>query len=106
MENLLRAAQVWDANKLDVIKIHLTNITWPWWQLQENRLPQSIFRYAFSTSFLTRFFLRAAKSEMEQQFINLRQTGTIEEEYASEFVHLSRFKPYMRSNEVDCAHPF
>jgi len=36
---------------------------------------------------------------MEQQFINLRQESRMVDEYAAEFLRLSRFAPYMLAEE-------
>ena len=57
-------------------------------------------------SFNERFFPKTARREMEQQFINLRQGSRMADEYASEFLRLSRFAPYMVANEEDRANRF
>ena len=43
---------------------------------------------------------------MEQQFINLRQESHSIDEYAAEFLRLSRFAPYMVADEEDRANRF
>lgn len=43
---------------------------------------------------------------MEQQFINLKQGRRTVDEYAAEFVCLSRFAPYMVVDKEDRAHRF
>ena len=43
---------------------------------------------------------------MEQQFINLRHESRTVDEYATEFLRLSRFAPYMVAEEEDRANRF
>jgi len=40
-----------------------------------------------------------AQKEMEEQFIRLQQWNRSVDEYAAEFLRLSRFAPYMMSDE-------
>ena len=56
---------------------------------------------AIMDSFYERFFPRTARRKMEQQFINLRQRSRSIDEYAAEFLRLSRFAPYMVAEEED-----
>ena len=57
----------------------------------------------FSVSFYELFFPKTARREMEQQFINLRQESQTVDEYAAEFLRLSRFAPYMVAEDEDRA---
>jgi len=57
----------------------------------------------FYESFYERFFPKTAKREMEQQFINLRQGSQMVYEYATEFLRLSHFAPYMVAEDEDRA---
>ena len=60
----------------------------------------------FSEVFLSKFFPDMVKSEMEQNFINLRQAEKTVDEYAAEFFKLRRFAPYMVFTEENRARRF
>ena len=47
-----------------------------------------------------------AQKEMEEQFIRLQQLNQSVDEYAAEFLRLSRFAPYMVSDEEKRASRF
>ena len=103
--NLLRAARVPEADQVEVIKVQLTDVARTWW-LAEERLEEPVTLEQFTDGFYERFFSRTARREMEQQFINLRQQGRIVDEYATEFLRLSQFAPYMVAEEEDRAYQF
>ena len=60
----------------------------------------------FSKGFYERFFPATAQKEMEEQFIRLQQLNRSVDEYAAEFLRLSRFAPYMVSDEEKQASRF
>ena len=89
-ENLLVAARVPEADRVDVVKIQLSGMARIWWLAEESHLSGPISWKTFSEVFLAKFFPETAKSEMEHKFINLRQAGRTVDEYATEFSKLSR----------------
>ena len=66
---------------------------------EEAGLEKPITWDQFSKSFYKRFFSETAQKEMEEQFIRLQQRDQTVDEYAAEFLRLSRFAPYMVANE-------
>lgn len=60
----------------------------------------------FTKSFYERFFPKTAKREMEEEFISLKQQEKTVDEYATEFLMLSRFAPSMVADEGDRANRF
>ena len=76
-----------------------------WWLAEEARLEKPITWDQFSKSFYERFFSKTAQKEMEDQFIRLQQRDQTVDEYAAEFLRLSRFAPYMVANEEICNGP-
>jgi len=105
-ENLLVAAQVPEIDRVDVVKIQLSGVARSWWLAEESHLPKPISWKTFAVVFLAKFFPDTTKSEMEQNFINLRQAEKTVDEYAAEFVKLSQFAPYMISTEENRARRF
>ena len=53
----------------------------------------------FSKSFYERFFPKTAQKEMEEHFIRLQHRDRTVDEYATEFLRLSRFAQYMMADE-------
>ena len=73
---------------------------------KEARLEKPITWDQFSKSFYERFFSETAQKEMEEKFIRLQQRDQTVDEYAAEFLRLSRFAPYMVANEENRARRF
>ena len=104
--NLLDAAKVPDTEKIEVVKIQLTDVARTWWLTEEARLDKSISWKTFTDSFYSRFFPETARREMQNQFMHLKQRDRSVEVYAAEFLRLSRFAPKMVEDEADRADRF
>jgi hypothetical protein len=104
--NLLSAARVPDAEKVDVVRIQLTDVALSWWLTEEARLDKPISWKTFTDGFYARFFPETAKREMQSQFMNLKQRDKSVEAYAAEFLRLSRFAPKLVEDEADRADRF
>ena len=77
------------------------------WRLaEEARLEKPISWDQFSKGFYERFFSTTAQKEMEEQFIKLQQWNRLVDEYAAEFLRLSRFTLYMVADEEKRASRF
>ena len=72
MSNLLTVARVPKDEQVEVVKVQLTDVARTWWLAEEERLEPPIAWEQFMNSFYERFFPKAARREMEQQFINLQ----------------------------------
>ena len=96
-ENLLGAAQVPEADRVDVVKIQLSGVARSWWLTEKSHLLKLVSWKIFSEVILAKFFPDTTKTKMEQKFINLRQARKTIDEYVAEFSKLSRFAPYMVS---------
>ena len=77
-----------------------------WWLAEEARLEKPVTWDTFSKSFYSRFFPATAQKDMEEQFIRLQQWNKSVDEYAAEFLRLSRFAPYMVTDEEKRASRF
>jgi len=64
-ENLLIAARVSEADRVDVVKIQLSGLARTWWLAEESRLPRPVSWKTFSEVFLAKFFPDTGKAEME-----------------------------------------
>jgi len=104
--DLLNAARVPPENQVEVAKIQLKDIARTWWLAEEARLEKPVTWDTFSKSFYSRFFPVTAQEDMEEQFIRLRQGSRSVDEYAAEFLRLSRFAPYMVADEEKRASRF
>jgi len=104
--DLLNAARVPEENQVEVAKIQLKDIARTWWLAEEARLETPVTWDTFSKSFYSRFFPVTAQKDMEEQFIRLRQGKRSVDEYAAEFLRLSRFAPYMVTDEEKRASRF
>jgi len=104
--DLLKAARVPDENQVEVAKIQLRDVARTWWLAEEATLEKPITWDQFSKGFYERFFPATAQKEMEEQFIRLQQRNRSVDEYAAEFLRLSRFAPYMVSDEEKRASRF
>ena len=91
---------------MKVAKIQLKDVARTWSLAEEARLEKPITWDQFSKSFYERFFSKTAQQEMEDQFIRLQQRDQTVDEYAAEFLRLSRFAPYMVTNEETRARRF
>ena len=60
----------------------------------------------FLKGFYERFFPAMVQKEMEKQFFKLQQLNQSIDKYAAEFLRLSRFAPYMMSEEEKRASRF
>ena len=89
---------------MEVAKIQLKDVARTWWLTEEARLEKPISWDQFSKGFYERFF--PAQKEMEEQFIKLQQWNRSVDEYAAEFLRLSRFAPYMVADEEKRASRF
>jgi len=103
MTNLLTAARVPKDEQVEVVKVQLTDVARTWWLAEEERLEPPIAWEQFMDSFYERFFPKTTRTEMEQQFINLQQGSRSIDEYAAEFLRLSRLAPYIVAEEEDQA---
>jgi hypothetical protein len=72
-EQLLQAARVADADRVDVVSIQLSDVAHIWWKAETERLEKPIAWATFTRSFLAKFFPDTAKVEMERQFTSLTQ---------------------------------
>ena len=104
--DLLNAARVPKENQVEVAKIQLKDIARTWWLAEEARLEGPVTWDTFSKSFYSRFFPATAQKDMEEQFIRLQQWNKSVDEYAAEFLRLSRFAPYMVTDEEKRASRF
>jgi len=104
--DLLNAARVPKENQVEVAKIQLKDIARTWWLAEEARLEKPVTWDTFSKSFYSRFFPATAQKDMEEQFIRLQQWNRSVDEYAAEFLRLSRFAPYMVTDEEKRASRF
>jgi len=104
--DLLKAARVPEEDQVEVAKIQLKDVARNWWIAEEARLEKPITWDQFSKSFYDRFFPTTAQKEMEEQFIRLQQWNRSVDEYAAEFLRLSRFAPYMIADEEKRASRF
>jgi len=104
--DLLNAARVPKENQVEVAKIQLKDIARTWWLAEEARLEKPVTWDTFSKSFYSRFFPATAQKDMEEQFIRLQQWNKSVDEYAAEFLRLSRFAPYMVTDEEKRASRF
>ena len=104
--DLLNAARVPKENQVEVAKIQLKDIARTWWLAEEARLEKPVSWDTFSKSFYSRFFPATAQKDMEEQFIRLQQGNKSVDEYAAEFLRLSRFAPYMVTDEEKRASRF
>ena len=104
--DLLKAARVPKENQVEVAKIQLKDVARTWWLAEEARLEKPVTWDQFSQSFYSRFFPATAQKEMEEQFIRLQQWNRSVDEYAAEFLRLSRFAPYMVADEEKRASRF
>jgi len=104
--DLLNAARVPKENQVEVAKIQLKDVARTWWLAEEARLEKPVTWDTFSKSFYSRFFPATAQKDMEEQFIRLQQWNRSVDEYAAEFLRLSRFAPYMITDEEKRASRF
>ena len=66
---------------------------------EEARLKKPITCDQFSKSFYEIFFLIIVKKKIKEQVTRLQQDDRTVDEYAAEFLRLSRFALYMVANE-------
>ena len=91
---------------MEVAKIQLKDVARTWWLAEEATLEKPITWDQFSKGFYERFFPTTAQRDMEEQFIRLHQRNRSVDEYAAEFLRLSRFAPYMVTDEEKRASRF
>ena len=91
---------------MEVAKIQLRDVARTWWLAKEATLEKPITWDQFSKGFYERFFRVIAQKEMEEEFIRLQQQNQFVNEYAVEFLRLSRFAPYMVTDEEKWASRF
>jgi uncharacterized protein GlcG (DUF336 family) len=106
MENLLKAAKVPEADWVEVINIRLTDVARSWWLAEEASLTPPITWKNFRDGFFERFFPSTARLEMKEQFVKLKQWNNSVDEYAANFLRLSRFAPALVATEEDKAERF
>ena len=104
--DLLKIARIPDENQVEVSKIQLKDMARTWWLAKEARLEKPITWDQFLKGFYERFFPAMANKEMEEQPIKLQQLNQYVDEYAAKFLRLSRFAPYMVSDEEKRASRF
>ena len=105
-EQLLKAARVPEADRVDVVSIQLTDLAHIWWTNELTRLEAPVTWETFSEAFLEKFFPETAKFEMERKFTHLTQGNRSVDEYAAEFTRLSRFAPTLVADEATRARRF
>jgi len=106
MENLLKAAKIPEADRVEVINIRLTDVARTWWLAEEASLTPPIMWKQFFDGFFERFFPLTAQREMEEQFQRLKQRNDTVDSYAANFLRLRRFAPSAVAKETDKAHRF
>ena len=106
MTDLLKAARIPGENQVEVTKIQLKDVARTWWLAEEARLEKPIPWDQFLKGFYERFFPATAQKEMVEQFIRLQQWNRSVNEYATEFLRLSRLAPYMVADEEKRASRF
>jgi hypothetical protein len=104
-ENLLKAARVPEADQVEIVKIQLADIARSGWLAEEARLTPPITWKKFTDGFYERFFPSTAQQDMEEEFINLKQSHRTVDEYAAEFLRLSRVVKYMNYNRREQSKP-
>ena len=102
----MNAARVPKENQVEVAKIQLKDVARTWWLAEEARLEKPITWDQFSKSFYDRFFPITAHKEMEEQVIRLHQWNRSVDESVTEFLRVSRFAPYMVTDEEKRASRF
>ena len=63
-KNLLVAARVPEADRVDVVKIQLSGVECSWWLVEESHLLRPVSYKTFFEMFLAKFFPDMAKTEM------------------------------------------
>ena len=104
--NLLQGANIPEAEQVKIVKVQLVDIAHTWWAVEETKLIEPASWKQFTDSFYERFFPVCAKKEMEDQFMKLQQWNKTVDEYATEFLRLSRFAPKLVAEEADRAERF
>ena len=104
--NLQQGANIPEEDQVKIVKVQLVDIARTWWAVEETKLQEPISWKQFTDSFYERFFPACAKKEMAEQFMKLQQWNKIVDEYAVEFLRLSRFAPKLVSDEADRAERF
>ena len=66
MVDLLTAARIPEANKMEVIKLQLKDVAKSWWLAEAATLQGDITWDQFSKGFLDRFFPQTANKDMEE----------------------------------------
>ena len=99
-------ARVPDENQVEVAKIQLKDAARTWWLAEEATLEKPITWDQFLKGFYKRFFPATAQKDMEEQFNRLQQRNRSMNEYAAELLRLSKFAPYMVTNEEKRASEF
>jgi len=105
-EQLLKAARVPEADRVDVVSIQLTDLAHLWWTNEMERLGVPATWDMFTEAFMDKFFPETAKFEMERRFTNLIQGNRSVDDYAAEFTRLSRFAPALVADEATRARRF
>ena len=72
MEDLLKAAKIPEADRVEVIAVRLTDVARTWWLAEKFSLTPPITWEMFSDGFFERFFPLTAQREMEEQFQKLK----------------------------------
>jgi len=106
IEQLLKAARISEADKVDVMGIQLTDLAHIWWTNELERLGEAATWDVFTKAFLDKFFPETAKFEMERRFTSLTQGSRSVDDYAAEFTRLSRFAPALVADEATRARRF
>ena len=104
--DLVTAAQILDQNQVEMANVQLRVVVRTRWLTEEARLEKPISWDQFLKCFYEKFFPTMAQKEMEEQFIRLQLWDQKVYEYATEFLRLSWFTPYMVVNEEKRASRF
>ena len=76
------------------------------WLAEEAKTQAPYTLKKFSDGFFERFFPELAQKDLEERFIALKQWDRSVDVYATEFLRLSRFAPYMVADEEKRAKRF
>lgn len=95
-----------EAEKVDLVKLQLLDISRDCWDSQEPSLLSPIPWAEFSTRFMARYFNAMEREKLQTKFLTLRQDRRTVDEYAAEFCRLSRFTSLMVDTKVKRAKRF
>ena len=91
-EELLVAAEITPARKVEIVRLELTDLARQWWASEaDSIIPRPIPWETFVAAFLIRFFPESERSELQRRFLVLIQGTNSVEKYNIEFSTLCRY---------------